>query len=182
MTSATRQHGVKGVYYGGEWLDLEDCAGKFVPNSCSGCDFQEACPRSRTRSMSHKEVVDNRFPLYDVCIIGAGCIGAAIARELSKFNVSILWLEAADDVSQGATKGNSGIVHAGYDDKPATNRSKHCWPGNQMFSQLDKELRFGYQVCRMSTSVSMTNHLRVSVTEKWQSCPRVERKGGRDAP
>ncbi len=25
---------------------------------------------------------------------------------------------AADDVTQGATKGNSGIVHAGFDDTP----------------------------------------------------------------
>ena len=57
-----------------------------------------------------------------------------------------LLLESADDVSQGATKGNSGIVHAGYDDKPGTNRAKFCWKGNQMFPALDKELRFGYQL------------------------------------
>lgn len=55
-------------------------------------------------------------------------------------------LESADDVSQGATKGNSGIVHAGYDDKPGTNRAKFCWKGNQMFPALDRELRFGYQL------------------------------------
>jgi len=69
-----------------------------------------------------------------------------VARELSRYRVKTLWLEAADDVSQGATKGNSGIVHAGYDDKPGTNRAKFCWKGNQMFPQLDKELRFGYQL------------------------------------
>ena len=83
---------------------------------------------------------------YDIVIVGAGCIGAAIARELSKYALKILWVEAADDVSQGATKGNSGIVHAGYDDTPNTNRAKYCWKGNQMFPQLDKELRFGYQL------------------------------------
>jgi glycerol-3-phosphate dehydrogenase len=54
-------------------------------------------------------------------------------------------LEAADDVAQGATKGSSGIVHAGYDDKPGTNRAKFCWAGNQMFPKLDEELHFGYQ-------------------------------------
>lgn len=79
-------------------------------------------------------------------IVGAGCIGAAIARELSKYSLHVLWVEAADDVSQGATKGNSGIVHAGYDDTPGTNRAKYCWKGNQMFAQLDRELRFGYQI------------------------------------
>ena len=139
-----RQHGVKGVYYGGEWLDIEDCAGKFQisEKSCSGCDFSGLpCPRSQSRNADTKPPDGS----YDVVLIGAGCIGAAIARELSKLQVSVLWLEAADDVSQGATKGNSGIVHAGYDDKPGTNRAKYCWKGNQMFAQLDKELRFGYQ-------------------------------------
>jgi glycine/D-amino acid oxidase-like deaminating enzyme len=131
-----RQHGVKGVYYGGDWLDMEDCV------------HETACPRSQSRRSASKASsggtggVDG---VYDVCIIGAGCLGAAVARELSRYDLSILWVEAADDVSQGATKGNSGIVHAGYDDTPGTVRSQHCWPGNQMFAQLDRELHFGYQ-------------------------------------
>ena len=127
-TSVPRQHGVKGVYYGGNWLDIEDCAGTFteVQEKCSGCTRQpaddRACPRSRSKEQASPNGVD-----YDVCIVGAGCIGAAVARELSKYSLSVCWLEAADDVSQGATKGNSGIVHAGYDDKPGTNRAKYCW-------------------------------------------------------
>ena len=36
-------------------------------------------------------------------------------------------------------------MHAGYDDKPGSVRAKFCWPGNQMFPQLDRELHFGYQ-------------------------------------
>jgi len=148
------QHGVKGVYYGGEWLDIEDCNGTFSnPPNCSGCDFQEPCPRSRSRNSAAKVTTmdknkDSNIPavlVYDVCIVGAGCIGASIARELSKYQLSVLLVEAADDVSQGATKGNSGIVHAGYDDTPGSVRAQHCWPGNQMFAQLDREMRFGYQ-------------------------------------
>jgi glycine/D-amino acid oxidase-like deaminating enzyme/F0F1-type ATP synthase membrane subunit c/vacuolar-type H+-ATPase subunit K len=131
----------KGVYYGGDWLDIEDCDGTFSNlKDCSGCSVEGTCPRSRSRNTASKP--DGSF---DVVIVGAGCIGAAIARELSKYNLSILWVEAADDVSQGATKGNSGIVHAGYDDVPGTNHAKYCWKGNQMFAQLDRELRFGYQ-------------------------------------
>ena len=80
---------------------------------------------------------------YDVVVVGAGCIGSAVARELSRYDLSVLVIDRADDVTQGATKGNSGIVHAGFDDKPGTMRSKFCWPGNQMFPQLDKELNFG---------------------------------------
>jgi hypothetical protein len=55
-------------------------------------------------------------------------------------------LEAADDVTQGATKGNSGIVHAGFDDVPGSVRAAMCWKGNQMFPALDRELHFGYQL------------------------------------
>ncbi len=84
----------------------------------------QPCPRSRSRNVAAK-----KDGSYDVVIIGAGCIGAGIARELSKTFCSVLLLEAADDVTQGATKGNSGIVHAGYDDKPGSVRAKFCWPG-----------------------------------------------------
>jgi len=155
-----RQHGVKGAYYGGDWLDIEDCAGSFNPSpeKCASCPHNAnantnthshaPCPRSKSRNDASRNGTGTGTGTkqYDVCIIGAGCIGSSIARELSKYKLSVLLLEAADDVSQGATKGNSGIVHAGYDDKPGTNRAKYCWKGNQMFRQLDRELRFGYQV------------------------------------
>ena len=76
-------------------------------------------------------------------MIGAGCIGAAIARELAKSCLRVVLVESSDDVTQGATKANSGIVHAGFDDAPGSTRARLCWPGNQAFTQLDKELRFG---------------------------------------
>jgi choline dehydrogenase-like flavoprotein len=38
--------------------------------------------------------------LYDVVIIGAGAVGASIARELSKTNLKIILLEKSKDVSQ----------------------------------------------------------------------------------
>ena len=77
--------------------------------------------------------------VYDVAIIGAGCIGGAVARELSRYDLHTIVLESADDVSQGATKGNSGIVHAGYDDKPGSLHAKFCWPGNQMVSMIESK-------------------------------------------
>jgi glycerol-3-phosphate dehydrogenase len=165
-TGEPRQHGVNGVYYGGDWLDIEDCAGKFtnIEEKCSGCRHQHAatagtataaggaCPRSASRNVGTvgKPALasdkSRQVLQYDVLIVGAGCIGAAVARELSRYkDLDVLWVDAADDVAQGATKGNSGIVHAGYDDTPGTNRAKYCWTGNQMFAQLDRELRFGYQ-------------------------------------
>ena len=100
-------HGDGGAYVGGYWVPLEQCSKKF--NIKGGSD-ESAVPAVRSRTAHSAAKADGT---YDVAIIGAGCIGAAVARELSKTHASVVVLEAADDVCQGATKGNSGIVHAG---------------------------------------------------------------------
>ena len=131
-----RVHGDGGVYYAGAWTDIEDLA-------ASGWACKPAAASGATRQPPPRPL----SPGYDadVLIIGAGCIGAAIARELSRTAARVVLLDAAEDVTQGATKGNSGIVHSGYDDAPGSLRAQLCWPGNQLFTQLDKELRFGLQ-------------------------------------
>lgn len=78
--------------------------------------------------------------IYDVTIIGAGVVGAAIARELSKFKLKILLLEKASDVASGITKGNSGVIHAGFNNKPGSLKAKSCVEGNKLFPQLCSEL------------------------------------------
>ena len=77
-----------------------------------------------------------------VAVIGAGVVGALIARELSRYDVEVLIIEKNIDVGMGVTKANSAIVHAGYDDEPGTVRSKFCVPGNKMYTELSKELQF----------------------------------------
>ena len=57
---------------------------------------------------------------YDVLIAGAGVIGGMVARELSKYQLSVCMLEKENDVAMGATKANSGIIHGGYDPEPGT--------------------------------------------------------------
>lgn len=83
----------------------------------------------------------------DVIIIGAGVVGCAIARELSKYQLDVLLLEKENDVSMGASKANSGIVHGGYDAKHGTQKGYFSRKGNRMFKQLNDELNFGYLEC-----------------------------------
>lgn len=52
---------------------------------------------------------------YDIAVVGGGVIGAAIAAELSRHAVSVVWFEAAHDVAEGASKANSAIACSGYD-------------------------------------------------------------------
>ena len=41
------------------------------------------------------------FDMYDVAIIGAGVVGSAIARELSKYQVNACVIEREEDVCNG---------------------------------------------------------------------------------
>ena len=83
--------------------------------------------------------------MKDVIIIGGGIIGCAVARELSRFETNITLLEKCGDVSQGTTKANSGIVHAGFDAKPNTAKAKFNLLGNVMFDKLSKDLDFPFK-------------------------------------
>ena len=78
--------------------------------------------------------------MYDVVVIGAGIIGTSIARELSKYRLNVAVLDRENDVSNGTTKANSAIVHAGYDCKPGTLMAKYNALGNQMFDELCEDL------------------------------------------
>ena len=52
---------------------------------------------------------------YDVAVVGAGVVGAAVARELAAHGVRVAVLDAADDVCEGTSKANTAILHTGFD-------------------------------------------------------------------
>ncbi len=58
--------------------------------------------------------------VYDVAIVGAGVVGSAIARELARYHLSVVLLEANPDVGMGTTKANTAIWHTGFDAKNGT--------------------------------------------------------------
>ena len=78
--------------------------------------------------------------MYDVIVIGAGVCGAAVCRELSKYRLKVLCLEKENDVADGTSKANSGIVHAGYDPEPGTKMARFNVLGNEMIWKLSEEL------------------------------------------
>ena len=83
----------------------------------------------------------------DVLIIGAGVVGAALARELSKYQLRTLLVEKEVDVSFGTSKANSGIVHSGLHDHPGTLKARLCVKGNRLYPELAAELNvlYGYK-------------------------------------
>jgi glycerol-3-phosphate dehydrogenase len=56
----------------------------------------------------------------DVAVVGAGVVGAALARELAGRGASVALVEARADVGDVTSKANTAILHTGFDAKPGT--------------------------------------------------------------
>ena len=83
--------------------------------------------------------------MYNAAIVGAGVVGGMIARELTKYGLSVCILEKENDVAMGATKANSAIVHGGFDAKEGSLKALLNVRGSQMMPQVTKELGVKYQ-------------------------------------
>ncbi|MBE6645715.1 MAG: NAD(P)/FAD-dependent oxidoreductase [Ruminococcaceae bacterium] len=76
----------------------------------------------------------------DIVVIGAGAVGCAIARELSKYNVDVVVVDKNEDVGGDASKSNSAIIHTGYDAAPGTLESQLVVAANPMYDEIVEDL------------------------------------------
>jgi glycerol-3-phosphate dehydrogenase len=75
---------------------------------------------------------------YDVAVIGGGIVGAAIARQLSGFRLSVALLEARGDIGDATSKANTALLHSGYDATPGTLESRLVRRGHQLLGDYAK--------------------------------------------
>lgn len=85
-----------------------------------------------------------RSSLQDVVIVGAGIVGAAIAHELSRYELAVTVLEREAEPGFGTSKANSGIIHGGHHTDLETLKGRLEWSGNQLWDPLCDELGFGF--------------------------------------
>lgn len=85
--------------------------------------------------------------VFDCIIIGAGVVGASIFNKLTRLGRRCLLLDKASDVATGASKANSGLVHAGYDPEPNTLKAKMNVRGNFLFPKICKRLGVKLNKC-----------------------------------
>ena len=82
---------------------------------------------------------------FDVIVIGGGVIGTAVLKSLASFEAKTLLLEKSSDLSNGSSRANSGIVHAGYDAEPGTKKAYFNVLGAAMMPAVAKELHVPYK-------------------------------------
>ena len=102
---------------------------------------------------------------FDAVVIGGGILGCMTARNLRRWDISVLLLEKEDDVCKGITRANSAIVYAGYDNKPGTLKAELTVRGNANMEALCRELEVPFSRCGS-----------LMVSYDWDAIRKMERK------
>ena len=102
---------------------------------------------------------------FDAVVIGGGVLGCFVARNLRRWNISVLLLEKEEDVCTGITRANSAIVYAGYDNKPGSLKAELTVRGNANMELLCEELEVPFSRCGS-----------LLVTYDEESVPKLHRK------
>ena len=81
--------------------------------------------------------MDQRF---DIAVIGGGVVGLAILRRFAMSGLSSVLLEKGPDILSGASKGNSALLHTGFD-APAKSLELQCMQaGYQEYQGIRQKL------------------------------------------
>lgn len=105
---------------------------------------------------------------YDVAVVGAGIVGAAIARALAGTSMSVVLVEARPDVGDGTSKANTAILHTGFDATPGTLESRLVARGHHLL---------GEYAARTGIPVERTGALLVAWTdEELATLPKLKAK------
>ena len=68
----------------------------------------------------------------DVVVIGAGVVGAALARRFAASGKSVIVMEKHSRVAEGTTSRNSGVIHSGIYYPPESLKAKLCVRGKEL--------------------------------------------------
>lgn len=84
---------------------------------------------------------------FDVTVIGAGVVGCAVARRLTLEGARVLVVEKAADILDGASKGNSGILHTGFDAPPGSLEQSCIAAGYREYLEIREKLNLPLLDC-----------------------------------
>jgi glycerol-3-phosphate dehydrogenase len=78
--------------------------------------------------------------IYDAAVIGGGVIGCAVLRALALGGARTVLLERGSDILSGASKGNSAILHTGFDAPSGSLELKCVRDGHAMYQAIREQL------------------------------------------
>lgn len=93
--------------------------------------------------------------VQDVVVVGAGVVGCAVARQLVERGFSVVVVEKAVEFLDGASKGNSAILHTGFDAPTGSLEQACIADGYRQYLELAP--RFGLPIMRTGAMVVAWN-------------------------
>ena len=84
---------------------------------------------------------------YDVAIVGAGVVGCALAWRLSQYRLRVLLLDKNFDVGEATSKGNSAIIHTGFDATPGSLESQLVTQASRQWPEMAQKLKIPFEEC-----------------------------------
>ncbi|WP_287155048.1 NAD(P)/FAD-dependent oxidoreductase [Candidatus Solincola tengchongensis] len=81
-----------------------------------------------------REKLEPRLPARaQAVVVGAGVIGCAVAREITRYTPDVVVLDKENDVACGASKANNAEVHSGIGEEAGTLKQRLNVRGNHMY-------------------------------------------------
>src|SRR5215831_9517877 len=103
----------------------------------------------------------------DIVVVGAGVIGLAVARELSRTGREVLTLEAASDFGTGTSSRNSEVIHAGIYYPKNSLKARLCVAGRERLYTFCE--RYGVEHRRCGKLIVATSASQVDELQKIKS-------------
>ena len=85
--------------------------------------------------------------MFDVVVVGAGVVGCAVARRFTLAGARVAVLEKAADILDGASKGNSAILHTGFDAPPGSLELECVQAGYEEYTRIFHDFGLELEMC-----------------------------------
>ncbi len=102
-----------------------------------------------------KKIEYTKDEVFDIAIVGAGVVGCAIFKEFSQNGAKTILIEKENDILEGASKGNSALLHTGFDAPEGSLELECVKKGYEEFIKLKDDLNL--QILKTSALVVAWN-------------------------
>jgi len=100
----------------------------------------------------------NPMNTYDVCIVGAGVVGCAIARELADRrwhrSLRIIVVERHEQAGEETSGRNSGVLHSGIHERPGSLKARLAREGSALAIAYAEQRNVPLLRCGMTIAIS----------------------------
>ena len=84
---------------------------------------------------------------FDATVVGAGAVGLAVGRALTKRGLTVLVLESKPHIGEGVSSRNSEVIHAGIQYPTGSLKAKLCVQGRRMLYDFLDLRGVAYKKC-----------------------------------